>query len=404
MTDPHAHQDETEGERHSPTSLRAAGVVHDVNQMLAVIRVRAELLARQASAAEQTHLQAIVLAAQDAGRMLGRLGGPDDAGSESPGAPGDADTQSPASLARASADAIRLVLPPDGRWGSAPGEPGGWCLQNRIDPTHGATVPEAVLREVLVNLISNALAAMPDGGVIVLDSAVAAGAVSLHVRDSGPGLSDGGVEQVFRPGFTTSGRAGRGIGLAACRQLLAAHDATLTAEARGGPGAVFSITAPAIALPAQGAGSGQAAVVGPAFGPATLPRGLAVVVIDDEPAVREMLSDVLAELGCQVACHRDGTTALAAGAPAGASVALVDRRLPGMDGLALAGVLRERQPSLAIVMMTGWDRDAPAPSPGVVDFTLRKPLGMDALQDLLARAAALHERRGRGDAGATGGS
>jgi len=127
-------------------------------------------------------------------------------------------------------------------------------------------------------------------------------------------------------------------------------------------------------------------------------------VIDDEAAVREMLADVLGELGCRVVCHRDGASALAAGAPGEAAVALVDRRLPGMDGVELAARLRERRASLAVVMMTGWDREEPPAPPAVVDFTARKPLGMEALQELLARAAVLHEGRRRDEQQAQGGS
>ena len=57
-----------------------------------------------------------------------------------------------------------------------------------------------------------------------------------------------------------------------------------------------------------------------------------------------------------------------------------------MDGVELAGRLRERRASLAVVVMTGWDREETPPPPAVVDFTAHKPLGMDALQDLLTRA------------------
>jgi FixJ family two-component response regulator len=126
---------------------------------------------------------------------------------------------------------------------------------------------------------------------------------------------------------------------------------------------------------------------------------LPVVVIDDEAAMRGMLQDVLGELGCRVCCHRDGAAALADDRTAGAAVALVDRRLPGQDGLEVAARLRERDGRLVIVLMSGWDRDElPAPD-GLVDFTVRKPLGLDNLQDLLSRAAALHQQRARQELG-----
>lgn len=395
MTDPDAGNERSGSRRPGQAALGAAGVVHDVNQMLAVITVRAELLMRRAGdEQQQAHLRAILLAAADAGRMLERLGSGADA------APG----RSVASVARAVADAALLVMPPVGNWNERPKTGDGWRLDSRIDPSLGMAVPEPVLREVLANLLHNALAATPDGGIVTIDAAAGIEAVTLRVMDSGPGLPVADVEQVFSAGFTTSGRAGRGIGLAACRQLLGAHGAILTAAARGGPGAIFTITAPPRAPQAEAVRGADSEFVSAPAGERSLPRDLPVVVIDDEPSVREMLTDVLTELGCRVTCHRDGGAALEAGAPGDAAVALVDRRLPGMDGIALAARLRERRPPLAIVVMTGWDRDEPAAPPGVVDFNLRKPLGMESLLDVLLRAVSLQDDRRRDDGRNQGGS
>ncbi len=124
-----------------------------------------------------------------------------------------------------------------------------------------------------------------------------------------------------------------------------------------------------------------------------------IVVIDDEAAVREMLADVLAEFGCAVTCHRDGPSALAAGAPGTAALALVDRRLPGQDGRDVAARLRERAGGLVVALMTGWDRPEDAVGAGDADFVLRKPIALATLQDLLIRADALRRERRGGDVG-----
>lgn len=357
--------------------LRVAGVAHDVNQMLAVIRGRAEAMLRRLPA-EQEHLRAIALAAADASAMLERLGGHGTA-------PGTGVIASP----RAALDeAALLVLPPSGAWAEGAGGPGSWRLDNRIDPAVGVRVPPNVLREVLVNLLRNALAAMPGGGSVVADARTAGGVVAVRVADDGPGLDPAVAARLFEAGVTTSAGVGHGIGLASCRQLLADHGATLTVDDAVDRGAAFVVGAPAGAF---------AAAPGPARPGVTAPAPLAapgVVVIDDEAAMRDMLRDVLGELGCAVRCHRDGAAALAPGALDGAAVALVDRRLAGQDGVAVAARLRERDPRLVIVLMSGWDRDE-LPAPGAdVDFTVRKPLALDSLQDLLARAAVLHRQRG----------
>ncbi len=379
----------------SASALRAAGVVHDVNQMLAVIIGRAELLLRRAPDG-QPHLEAILLAARDAGSMLGRLEG-GRAGQAVAGA------TPAAGLWRVVNEASCLVLPPDGQWrGSSPAA-GCWTLDNRLEPAAGLAVADSVLREVLTNLLLNALGVLPDGGHIVVDSQRRNGDRCLRVSDSGPGLPNDGAACIFQAGYTTSGREGRGIGLAACRQLLEAHGGTLSVQPRGGPGAIFMVTAPAADAGAPGTTPTDSPQV-LAGGAESVLKDLAVVVIDDEAAVRDMLADVLGELGCRVVCHRDGASALTAGAPGEAAVALVDRRLPGMDGVELAGRLRERRASLAVVVMTGWDCEETPPPAAVVDFTAHKPLGLDALQDLLTRASVLHEERRRDEGLTQGGS
>lgn len=361
--------------------LELAGVVHDANQMLAVITGRAGLLLRRAPE-HREHLEAILLAAADAAAMLRRIGGE----------PGPAPGAAAAEVAAVVAEAALLAAPGECGWAPADGAgaAGPWSLESRLAPGLWVALPAPALREVLVNLLANALAALPGGGRIVVESTRQGAECRLSVADDGPGLPVADPEEVFAAGFTTSGRAGRGIGLASCRQLLAAHGATLGAAPGGGPGAVFTIVAPACPPPA---GAGPAAAAGSSAGASTGVDGLQVLVIDDEPAVREMLADVLAELGCRVTCHRDGAGALDAGAPGTAALALVDCRLPGLDGPAVAARLRERAPGLVVALMTGWDRDEDLPAPGSADFLVRKPLALAALQELLAQADALRQER-----------
>lgn len=374
-------------------ALRAAGVAHDVNQMLAVIRGRAELLLRQ-PAVPTAPLEAILLAARDAAVMLERLRVDACATAAGPVAVAAAD------VGLAVDEAAAFALPPDGAWAAAAAK-GRWALLNRVAAGTVAAVPAPVLREVLTNLLLNALRALPDGGVVTVDggggdTAIPGARLRLRVADDGPGLPGDDPEQVFAVGYSTSGAAGRGVGLAACRQLLAAHDGALTAAARGGPGAVFTLELAAAGLPAA-----AAAAAATPRAPA-LPPGLTVLVVDDEVAVRDMLTDVLGELGCRALCYRDGAAALAAvaaGAVSAAGIALVDRRLPGLDGGEVAARLRAAQPALAVVAMTGWEGGDALPAADTADFALRKPLGVEELAEVLGRAAALHEARRSGAAG-----
>ena len=363
----------TDSKSHVPAddSLAVAGIVHDINQMLAVVTGRAGLLLTQAAdPAWEPHLQAILLASADAAEMLRRLS-----------APGDGRTvEVGVDLREVTEEACSLVWPvSDARY--------EWV--NEVTPGLGTTAPAQVLREVLVNLLLNALAVMPTGGQVVLRAARGDdGRVQLRLADSGPGLPVGDPEHLFARGVTASGKPDRGIGLAGCRQLLAGVGGGLTAEpGAAGAGAVFLFDLPGGGISAERV-SDEAGDVPP----------IGVLVVDDEAVVRDMLHDVLAVWGCQAQVFPDGQGALEGYSPGTAVVALLDRNLPGLSGLELATRLRVSDPCLSIVLMTGWCRDedlVPA-DPAVVDQTAEKPLAVDRIREILLAGHQLNEsRRGR---------
>lgn len=352
-------------------ALAVAGVVHDVNQMLAVITGRAGLLLKRAEDAELArHLQAILLASGDAATMLKRLSGGQTAGVAAQGR----------TLLREVAEQARLLV-----W---PADDQAWPWQNDIGEQLSTSVPPQVLREVLANLLLNALEVMPDGGRMTLSAEEGPdGRVLLRVSDSGPGLPNGDPEQIFGLGFSASGKKGRGVGLAGCRQLLQGAQGMLTAEVRpaGGPsGAILILDLPV----------GESTVAASGGAPAAVPA-MAVLVVDDEVVVREMLSDVMAEWGCGVQAYRDGATTLAQYTPGSAAVAVIDVNLPGISGLELATRLRDSDPCLSIVMVTGWRQDdiLAKTDPLVVDQKAHKPLELANIRDILIQGHQLNQAR-----------
>ena len=120
----------------------------------------------------------------------------------------------------------------------------------------------------------------------------------------------------------------------------------------------------------------------------------AVVVVDDDVAMREMMNDVLQALGQQVTVLPDATAALAVCDAGTWQVAFVDVKLPDRSGRDLAEQLRRRDPALAVVLVSGWgtDIDEAATDPSV-DLTARKPLSLSTITRLLESGQRLNRRR-----------
>ncbi|MCP4573045.1 MAG: response regulator [bacterium] len=362
--------------REDSTELEIEGVVHDVNQMLMAIIGRSEYLQRfEAPEGMVADLASIETAARDAAAMLRRL---------VPAGRDDSDDFM-AELRICAATVIGVIRPPGGAsWSPAGTEsgPGVWSFVNDVPAGLVADLPPVLVREVLNNLLLNALEVLPDGGCITVEAAGAGDRVQLWLSDDGPGVADDLAPRIFEAGQTTSGETGRGVGLAACRRILAARNAVLDLAAPRHGGATFVLDLPA------------AAAAGPQAPEASV-TGVRVLVVDDEPAVRDMLTDVLREWSCRVTAVADGTAARESMAAGAFDAALVDLSLPDGAGDELAASLRERDPATGIVLMTGVDRAGAlaGTGDGAVDATVLKPLDLDGLQRLLTAMADLARAR-----------
>ncbi|MEN8005966.1 MAG: ATP-binding protein [Candidatus Krumholzibacteriota bacterium] len=377
---------------HSETSaaalLRKAGAVHDINQMLAVIVGRAELLLmREGSGSRREDLEAIVLAAGDAAAMIKRL---------QRGLPEDQRDGSAAVVnLRDAVRAVSLLIRPEGTgsWAKAGHDesPGSWVLEQDVPADLFSSVPGQVVREVLSNLLINALEVLPAGGRINIAASARQGRVTLSVTDNGPGLDKDLAGRIFEPGFSSSGEEFRGVGLAGSRQLLKCFDGRLDLDSEQGIGARFLVDLPRIDRVVHAAEEKNRGETEPGSRPAGFP----VLVVDDDTGVRDMLTDVLTELDCRVTPFRDAHSALEGFAPGKFGLALVDQSLPGRSGLELASLLRKQDQSLVIVLITGWGREEllAGADKAIVDLTATKPLEWKRLNEILDKSADLLRQR-----------
>lgn len=251
----------------------------------------------------------------------------------------------------------------------------------------GVRADPAALERILANLLANAWRHGGSGPVLLAARPGRDGTVRLQVRDAGPGIAPAHQRAVFEPFFQLNNpqrdrAAGTGLGLATALGLAQAQGGTLTLRSAPGRGSCFELRLPAATPPPT--------PTEPAAASAT-PLPLRVLVIDDDPLVRDALATLLRQWGAQV-------TPLAAAAelPPGAprpDLLLCDRMLAGDDGFVQAGALGQRwQPPPRTVLMSG-HRDPEARQAALargwtwLDKPVR-PLALRACLEAAATAAA----------------
>ena len=245
------------------------------------------------------------------------------------------------------------------------------------------------VRQILFNLGHNAIKFCEKGQVSLGVAAPGSGGLVLQVSDSGPGLSDDQKARLFRrfePGARRDGDhgGGSGLGLAICRELAAAMGGVIRVHSETGRGATFVVElplAPAEPPPVNAPPRGVPA-----------PHGLALhlLLVEDDAVVAEVVCGLLARLGHRVVHAPHGLAALAELEVARFDLALLDLDLPGIDGVALARVIRRRGLSMPLLALTARaDGEAePAARAAGMDGFLRKPVTGDILAEAIA--AAVH--------------
>lgn len=263
-------------------------------------------------------------------------------------------------------------------------------------------VDGARLRQVLLNLVSNAIRHTPSGSVTLsLEAkATAAGARDLLLRvwDTGPGVAPSEREAIFEPfrrggGFAAVPGQGFGIGLALSRRLVERMGGALVlADRDGAAGATFEVRLPSLRLAPAGAADGPAA---PAAG-VMAARGT-ILIVDDEPTNRALLQAYLRGQPVEVREAASGEEAIGALEACPPDVVLLDLAMPGLDGQAVRRWADERAglSRVRFIAVTAHARREEVPER--FDAWLAKPVSRAAL---LATLAGLLPAVGRGDAGA----
>jgi PAS domain S-box-containing protein len=231
------------------------------------------------------------------------------------------------------------------------------------------------IREALLNILENALAAMPAGGRLTLHVRGEDDGAVVSIADSGRGMSPEVQRLAFEPFFTTrSSEGGSGLGLSLAQEIVHRYRGTISVSSREGLGTTFTLSFPAITAEA---------VRPPTFLPLLEP--LRVLAVEDEPEVLDVIRAMLVGAGHTVFSAASGREALALFEREPVDVVVTDLGMPGMTGLTLAEEVKRRRP-VPVVLLTGWADELDDTHARHVDVLLAKPVTRERLLSGLAKA------------------
>jgi PAS domain S-box-containing protein len=348
----------------------ASGVAHDFNNSLAAILGRAQLILRRVHDDELIHsLGVIVTAAEDAAATVRRI---QTFARKSTVA--EMELLDIGSLLR---DAVEITRT---RWENE-ARAHGCIIDVKVNAGEGFITRgnASEMREVFVNLIVNAVDAMPLGGTLAICCKRKSDRIHLRFADTGAGMDEEVRERVFEPFYTTKGVNGTGLGLSVSYGIIERHNGMISVSSKIGEGTTFHIDLPFNDSSGPVVAADKAAIYAPA--------SLSVLVVDDEAVVRETLADMLADLDHKVVTADSGRDAVEKISLDDFDIVFTDLAMPEMDGWETAREIRKQRPELPVVLVTGYGATAQPPS-GEVDLVagiIGKPFDFDQVTGTIAR-------------------
>jgi signal transduction histidine kinase len=362
-------------ERLSALGMMAGGIAHDFNNALTMILGYGELLLPylqdKAPPRETEFLRHMMAAAQDATQVVSRLR------EFYRPATGD-EIRVAVDLNNLIEQTISLTTP---KWKETT-QAGGVQIEmlTELGDVPSIAGNAAELREVLANLIFNAVDAMPEGGRVVVVTSAANECVRIAVHDNGIGMTESERERCLEPFFTTKGERGTGLGLSVVYGIVQRHGGTIEIESEKGRGTTFCIDLPVTVATAPK----------PAEAVEKFEQALRILVAEDQEIICELLAEYLQSDGHQTVCAFDGIRALEEFRAGNFDLVITDQSMPGMSGHQLATAIAEFSPETPIILLTGFGEtmDPTGNHPASIDLVIGKPVtGLDlrrAIQKVFA--------------------
>jgi PAS domain S-box-containing protein len=353
----------------------AAGVAHNFNNLLGGVIGYAQLMESRPRTPEEfkRFARKIVESAEQCAAVVKRI--------QTFGRPLDTQRRESVDLRRVVRETMDLTQP---KWKAGP-EREGRTVRVELDLAEVPPISStgAAWEEILSNLVFNAVDAMPAGGTLTIATSREGHDGVLSVSDTGIGMDAETQRRIFEPFFTTKGpELGTGLGLSTVWGLVKSQSGRIEVRSTPGQGTTFTIHVPlalASSVPADERRSEASAA-------------LRILVIDDEPATRDVLPQMLA--GHIVETAVGGAEGLERFRERPHDLVISDWSMPGLSGLEVAAEVKRHSAATVVVLMTGWEvRGTPAATDPHVDLLLAKPIVMRELDRIVAEAALLHRQR-----------
>lgn len=364
----------------------ASGIAHDINNALSPVALYTESLLEKEpnlSSRAKEYLETIQRAVEDVAHTVARMK--------------DFYRQREPQLALTTVrlnELVRQVVDlTRARWSDMPQQQ-GTVIDVRLEPT--ADLPpimgsESEIREALINLVFNAVDALPADGVITLRTKTVRAAtdsqnqyVQVEVVDNGVGMDEETRLRCLEPFFTTKGERGTGLGLAMVYGVAQRHGAEIEIDSTAGEGTLVRLSFPAataVAItPDQSAAEPE------------ILRRLRLLVVDDDPLLLKSLSNILESDGHVVVTANGGNAGIeafhAAKSPDDSFAAVItDLGMPYTDGRKVAAAIKAASPSTPVILLTGWGQRLVSEDdiPAHVDRVLSKPPKLRELREALVQ-------------------
>jgi PAS domain S-box-containing protein len=364
----------------------ASGIAHDINNALSPAALYTQsLLTHEQALSERArdHLTVIQRAIEDVAQTVQRM--------RAFYMPRGLElTLAPIDMNQVLAQVVDLTR---ARWSNMPQEKG---VVVEVKTELAADLPkvlgaESEVRDALTNLMLNAVDALPDGGVIRLRTRAESDKhVIVEVMDNGVGMTETTRNRCLEPFYTTKGERGTGLGLATVFGMLQRHGGELEIDTALGKGTTMRLIFP---FAPTGVTLRDQRLIPPA-------PPLRILLVDDDPLVLRSLRDSLELEDHDVATTEGGQAgidefagALEAGRPF--DIVITDLGMPYVDGRKVAARIRQLDPKVPIIMLTGWGHRliATDDKPEHVDRVISKPPKMPELRATLAELTRRRKER-----------